>query len=162
MSNRRYKGVNILLTLLAEQQHGWPVSYWGAFNQFRQIGCRIRRGEKATTIVYWQQIKKTVEDKNGDPVERTILLLKTWSVFNVAQADGPAVEKFNAKPKLKMFEGVDRAEFDATVAATEAHIDYGHEIAADSSLEDRIMMPDEGRFDSFSDFASTTLHELSH
>lgn len=162
VSKHKYSGVNTLLTLLAEEQHGWPVSYWATFNQFRQIGCHIRKGEKATTIVYWQQIKKTVEDKNGDSVERTIPLLKTWSIFNVAQAEGKAVEKFHAEPVLKSFEGVDRAEFDSTVAATEARIDYGHEIAAYLPQEDRIIMPDEGRFDSFSDFAATTFHELSH
>ena len=166
VSKHRYSGVNTLLTLLAEQQHGWPVSYWATFNQLRQKGCHVRKGQKATTIVYWQQIKTTVEDKNGDPVERTIPLLKTWSVFNVAQAEGEAVEKFHPQPALKtpkaQFEGVDRAEFDTTVATTQARIDYGHEIAAYLPLEDRIIMPDEGRFDSFSDFASVTLHELSH
>lgn len=162
VSKHKYSGVNTLLTLLTEEQQGWPVSYWATFNQFRQIGCHIRKGERATTIVYWQQIKKTVEDKNGDPVERTIPLLKTWSIFNVAQAEGEAVEKFHAKPVLKTFEGIDRAEFDAAVAATHARIDYGHEIAAYLPQEDRIIMPEEGRFDTFSDFAATTLHELSH
>lgn len=162
VSKHRYSGVNTLLTLLAEQQHGWPVSYWATFNQLHQIGCHVRKGEKATTIVYWQQIKKSVTDKNGDEQLRTIPFLKTWSIFNVAQADGEAVAKFNAKPELKTFEDVDRVEFDATVAATEARIDYGHEIAAYLPLEDRIIMPDEGRFESFSDFAATTLHELSH
>ncbi len=163
VSKHKYSGVNTILCLLAEQQHGWPVSYWATFNQLRQIGCHVRKGEKATTIVYWQQIKKTVEDKNGDSVELTIPLLKTWSVFNVmAQAEGPAIEKFHAQPVLKTFEGVDRAEFDTTVAATQARIDFGHEIAAYLPQEDRIIMPDEGRFDSFSDFAATTFHELSH
>lgn len=162
VSKHKYSGVNTILTLLAEANHNWPVSYWATFNQFRQIGCHIRKGEKATTIVYWQQIKKTVEDKNGDSVERTIPLLKTWSIFNVAQAEGKAVEKFHAEPVLKTFDGADRAEFDATVAATQARIDYGHEIAAYLPLEDRIIMPDEGRFDTFSDFAVTTFHELSH
>ena len=162
VSKHKYSGVNTLLTLLAEMQHGWPVSYWATFNQFRQIGCHIRKGEKATTIVYWQQIKKTVTDRNGDKQEKTIPFLKTWSVFNISQADGEAVAQFNVKPELKTFEGVDRGEFDITVAATQARIDHGNEIAAYLPLEDRIIMPDEGRFDSFSDFAATTFHELSH
>ena len=162
VSKHKYSGVNVLLTLLAEQHHGWPVSYWGTFNQFRQLGCRIRKGEKATTIVYWKQIKKKVEDKNGDTVERTIPLLKTWSIFNVFQAEGEAVEKFNVKPELRTFSGVERTEFDVAVAATGARIDYGHELAAYLPFEDRIVMPEEGRFDTFSDFAATLLHEVGH
>lgn len=162
VSHHRYVGVNTILTALAEQQHGWPVSYWATFNQFRQIGCRIRKGEKATLIVFWRQITKTVKGKDGDDEEIRFPLLKTWSIFNVAQVDGDAVERFKAPPEPKTFENVDRAEFDATVTATKARIDYGYEMAAYLPLEDRIIMPHEGRFDSFPDCAATTLHELSH
>lgn len=161
VTQRRYSGVNTIITMMAESKHNWPVSYWATFNQFRSIGGHIRKGEKATTIVYWSQIKKTVEDKNGDSVEKTIPYLKTWNIFNVAQAEGEAIEKFHAQPVLKTFD-VERTEFDATVAATDARIDHGHELAAYLPLEDRIMMPDLGRFDSWEDYAATQLHELAH
>ena len=161
VTNRRYSGVNTIITMMAETKNNWPVSYWATFNQFRSIGCHIRKGAKATTIVYWSQIKKTVEDKNGDSVEKTIPYLKTWNIFNVAQAEGEAIKKFHAQPVLKTFD-VDRTEFDATVAATDARIDHGHELAAYLPLEDRIIMPDVGRFDSWPDYAATTLHELAH
>lgn len=161
-SGHRYSGVNVLLTQIAEMQHGWPVSYWGTYNQFRRIDCQVRRGEKATTIVFWQMIKKTEADRDGKMKEKTIPILKTWSVFNVAQVEGESAARFQKKPELKSFEDVDRGEFDATVAATEARIDHGNEIAAYLPMEDRIIMPDEGRFDTFSDFAATTFHELSH
>lgn len=162
VTKRPYSGLNIILAMLAEAQHGWPVSYWATYNQLRSIGAYVRKGEKATTIVYWSQIKKTVQDKNGDPVEKTIPYLKTWSVFNVVgQAEGEAIDKFKAQPPLKTFD-VDRTEFDAAVSATGARIDHGHEIAAYLPLEDRIILPDLGRFDSFPDYAATTLHELGH
>ena len=161
VTNRPYSGVNIIATLIAETKNNWPISYWATFNQFRSIGCRIRKGAKATSIVYWAQIKKTVEGKNGDPVEKSIPYLKTWSIFNVAQAEGEAIEKFHAQPVLKTFD-VDRSEFDIAVSATQARIDHGHELAAYLPLEDRIIMPDVGRFDSFPDYAATKLHELSH
>ena len=161
VTNRRYSGVNTIITMMAETKNNWPVSYWATFNQFRSIGCHIRKGAKATTIVYWSQIKKTVEDKNGDSVEKTIPYLKTWNIFNVAQAEGEAIKKFHAQPVLKTFD-VDRTEFDTVVSATEARIDHGHELAAYLPLEDRIIMPDVGRFDSWPDYAATTLHELAH
>lgn len=161
VTNRRYSGVNTIITMLAETKNNWPISYWATFNQFRTQGCRIRKGAKATTIVYWSQFKKTAEDKNGDPVEKTIPYLKTWNIFNVAQAEGEAIEKLYSQPELKTFD-VDRTEFDAVVSATEARIDHGHELAAYLPLEDRIILPDLGRFDSFPDYAATTLHELAH
>lgn len=161
VTKRPYSGVNVIMTFLAEAKNNWPVSYWATFNQFRSIGCRIRKGEKATTIVYWQQIKKSVKDDNGDAVEKTIPLLKTWSIFNVAQAEGDAIQNLTKLPELKTFDD-DHSEFNETVEATQARIDFGHEIAAYLPLEDRIVMPDEGRFDSFSDYAATMFHELSH
>ena len=161
VTKRPYSGVNIIATLIAETKNNWPVSYWATFNQFRSINCRIRKGSKATTIVFWQQIKKTVTDKNGDEKEKTIPFLKTWSIFNVAQAEGEAIEKFHAQPVLKTFD-VDRTEFDIAVSATQARIDHGNEIAAYLPQEDRIIMPDVGRFDSWPDYAATTLHELAH
>ena len=168
-NNRPYSGVNILLTWMVEQRQNWPVSYWATFNQFRSLGCHIRKGEKATTIVYWQQIKKTVADKNGDEQEKTIPILKTWKVFNVAQAEGEAVTRFHAKPELRNLDDddVDRTLFDATVAATEAEIEaeieFGHERAAYLRFpEDKIIMPEKWRFISFSEFGSTLLHEIAH
>lgn len=162
-TQRPYSGLNVMLTWMAEQQHGWPVSYWATYNQFHSVGCRIRKGEKATTIVFWNQVKKTVADKNGNEKEQTIPFLKTWSVFNISQADGELVEKFLTKPTPRTFGDVDRGEFDAAVAATGANVEYGHERAAYiRSPEDRIVMPDEGRFHTFPDFASTLLHEIAH
>ena len=162
VTKRPYSGLNIALTMLAETKHGWPISYWATYNQLRSIGAYVRKGERATTIVYWTQIKKTVEDKNGDPVEKTIPFLKTWSIFNViGQAEGEAIDKFKAQPPLKTFD-VDRSEFDTVVNATKARIEHGHEIAAYLPLDDRIIMPDVGRFDSWSDYAATNLHELGH
>lgn len=159
---RPYSGINTMLLWMAEQQHGWPTSYWATFNQLRSVGCHVRKGEKATTIVFWNQIKKTVQDANGEK-EKTIPFLKTWSVFNLSQAEGPLVEKFLAKPALRTFEKVDRTEFDAAVAATAAEIEFGHERAAYlRHPDDKIVMPDEGRFLSFPDFATTLLHELAH
>ena len=164
-NNRPYSGVNILLTWMAEQRQNWPVSYWATFNQFRSLGCHVRKREKATTIVYWQPIKKTVIDKNGDEKEKTIPILKTWKVFNVAQAEGEAVARFHAKPELRNLDDddVDRTLFDATVAATTAEIEFGHERAAYLRFpDDKIIMPDERRFSSFSEFGSTLFHEIGH
>ena len=128
-----------------------------------QLGCNVRKGQKATTIVFWSQIKKTVQNASGEDVDRTIPFLKTWKVFNISQAEGPLVEKFLAKPKLNTFDDVDRSEFDRAVAATGAEIEYGHERAVYFRPPlDRINMPEEGRFDSFPDFAKTLFHEIAH
>jgi antirestriction protein ArdC len=161
VSKRRYSGVNTILTMVAETKNNWPISYWATFNQFRSIGCSVKKGSKATTIVYWQMLKKKVRDEQGVEQEKVIPLLKTWSIFNVSQVEGDAVAKLFVQPELKSFD-VDHSEFDAVVAATQARIEHGHEYAAFIPSQDKIIMPDVGRFDSWEDMASTLLHELSH
>jgi len=161
VSKRRYSGVNTILTMVAETKNNWPISYWGTFNQFRSIQCSVRKGSKATNIVYWQMLKKKVRDDHGVEQEKTIPLLKTWSVFNVSQVEGDAVAELFAQPELKTFD-VDHSEFDAVVAATQARIEHGHELAAYIPSEDRIVMPDVGRFDTWEDYAATHFHELAH
>ncbi len=92
---------------------------------------------------------------------KTIPILKSWSIFNIAQVEGEAVDAFNSGQELKTF-AVDRSEFDTVVTSTNAVIDHGFEQAAFIPSEDRIIMPDVGRFDSFEDYAATTFHELGH
>lgn len=161
VSKRPYSGINVILTMLAEHQNSYPISYWATFDQLRKINCRVKKGEKGTRIVFYSQFTKEVEGKNGDRELRTIPILKSWSVFNVAQVEGEAVERLNSGPELKMFE-VDRSEFDSVVTSTNARIDHGYEQAAFIPSEDRIIMPDVGRFDSFEDYCATTFHELGH
>ncbi len=161
VSKRRYSGVNTILTMVAESKSNWPISYWATFNQWRSIKCSVRKGSKATTIVYWQILKKKVRDERGVEQKKTIPLLKTWSIFNISQVEGDAVAKLFAQPELKTFD-VDHSEFGVVVAATQAQIEHGYEYAAYIPSEDKIIMPDVGRFDSWQDYASTTLHELSH
>ncbi len=161
VTNARYSGMNTILGFAAEARNGWPVSYWATFNQFRSIGCHVRKGEKATRGIFFSHVKKMVKDSNGQEVEKSVPLLRVFSFFNISQAEGPAIDKFFAKPAPKAFTD-DRSEFDTVVASTKAQIDHGHEIAAYLPLEDRIIMPDVGRFDSWPDYAATTFHELGH
>ena len=122
---------------------------------------RIKKGERATQIVFWKPIKKVRKDENGDEHESSFPLLRTWSVFNVAQAEGEAVEKFHHEPEVLAFDDVDRSEFDRAVAATGADIRCGFEHAAyHRPPADYVVLPDEGRFESFAAFAETLLHEV--
>lgn len=164
VTKRHYSGMNILLTWMAEQRHGWPVSYWATFNQFRSIGCHVRKAERATTIVFWNQIKKTIKDQSGKEREETFPILRTWPVFNIAQAEGDPIERLRRLPRPhQSFGDEDRTEFDEAVSATKAKIEYGYEQAAyQLPPADRIVMPDEDRFHSFPDFAGTLLHEIAH
>lgn len=165
VTKRAYTGINVPLLWLTEHEQGYPVSYWASFQQWRSMGANVKKGEKATGIVFYRQVRKTVEQENGEQKVETFPLLRTWSVFNVSQVHGEVAEQFKAKPNggIETFPAVDRTEFDHLVAAVGADIRYGYSQAAYyRPPNDYITMPDEKQFVSFPAFAETLLHELSH
>jgi antirestriction protein ArdC len=166
VSKRAYSGINVPLLWLTEHERGYPVSYWASFQQWRSMGASVKKGEKATQIVFYRQVKRTVEREDGEKRLETFPLLRFWSVFNVSQISGEIAEQFKPKPQsdgIETFPAVERTEFDRLVKATNADIRFGFDKAAYYRLPaDYIVMPDEGRFNTFGDFADTLLHELSH
>ncbi len=166
-SKKAYGGINICSLFLTQHEKGYPISYWASFKQWRDAGAFVRKGEKATQIVFYRQVKKSVEQENGEKKVVSFPIMRTWSVFNVSQVDGPVAEQFKAKPQqdgVQVFEDVDRTEFDALVTASGADIRYGfrNKAAYYRQPNDYIVMPDQKMFGYFTGFADTLLHELSH
>jgi antirestriction protein ArdC len=166
-SNRAYSGINILALWLSQQERGFPISYWASFQQWKALGAVVKKGEKATQIVFYRQVRKTVEQENGEKRVEAFPLMRTWSVFNIAQVEGEVAEKF--KPKLhnegvETFPAVDRTGFDRLIAAIGADIRFWHgqRAAYYRPPHDFITMPDENQFVSFPAMAETLLHELAH
>lgn len=165
-SKRAYSGINVPLLWLSQHEKGYPISYWASFQQWKASGASVRKGERSSQIVFYRQVKKTVEQEDGTKKLETFPIMRTWSVFNIAQVEGNVADQFKAKPQHDgplVFEDVDRTEFDALVSATGADIEYGHTNAAYYRLpHDYIVMPDQKMFGHFGRFAETLLHELAH
>src|ERR1044071_6709085 len=53
-TGRGYRGINTLLLWLAGD--GYEPRIWGTFMQWRDRGGHVRRGEKATQIVFYRQV----------------------------------------------------------------------------------------------------------
>jgi antirestriction protein ArdC len=166
VSKRAYSGINVPLLWLTEHERGYPVSYWASFQQWRSMGATVKKGEKATGIVFYRQVKKTVERENGETKVESFPLMRTWSVFNIAQVEGEVVEQFKPKPQsdgIETFPAVERTKFDRLIAAIGADIRYGHSKASYvRPPHNFITIPNENQFVSFPAMAETLLHELSH
>src|SRR5262249_52978415 len=159
VTSRPYNGINVLTLWLAAQEKNFPVDLWASYQQWASIGAQVKRGEKAERIVFYSPIKKTLKDENGDERLASFPLLKTWSVFNIAQVEGEAVERFHRQIPVK-FDEPNREEFDRVVAATNADIRYGGDRAVYFRLpQDFIQVPFENQFLSYPAFAETVAHE---
>src|SRR5689334_10704264 len=77
ISGKSYRGINVLLLSLSGYQSRW----WATFAQVQSLGGRVKKGERATRIVYWRQIEKIKESRDGHELVETFPLLKTYCVF---------------------------------------------------------------------------------
>lgn len=178
-----YSGFNSLFLKIATMHAGYKDSRWMTFNQAKEMGGSVRKGEKAQYILRPMKSRITRKDKDGKPVldeqgnEQAFskIWFKTIAVFNVEQIDGlnlpDDVPTTNMKP-------VDAQQFilDRYIKSMEAKGlkaptvnysyvgDYGsHDTAPNwAPWSDEITLPGEAQFNSPEEMFDTLMHELTH
>jgi antirestriction protein ArdC len=89
ISNRSYSGINTWLLLGTALERGYSSRYWVTFNQVRTLGGKVRKGEKATPVVFWRVLSKEVVNvETGERETKKIFFLRYYNVFNVEQTEG--------------------------------------------------------------------------
>ena len=135
----------------------YSSNVWGTFRQWRDSDAQVRKGEKASPIIFYKQL--TVEE---DGQEKKIRVLRHFFGFNADQVDGYENPALEGDP----INHIKKA--DEYVVNTGADIIIGGPNAYYSPKDDSIHMPDEQRFfdtktsTRTESFYSTLLHELTH
>ena len=161
-NGKRYSGVNVLVLWLESQLRGFSIPVWITFHQAKEIGGYVKKGEKATTVVYANSFEKTETNADtGEEQKRNIPFLRAYSVFNVDQVTG-LPEHFYARqqPSRNLEERLDSAEEFFKAFPIEKR--YGGNRAYYSPSEDYIQMPPYDSFTSRSSFYATQAHESIH
>lgn len=156
VTGRPYSGINIMLLWAARDAAGYTENGWMTFKQALERGACVRKGEKATTIVFTEKL--TVHDREKEDEEKRIAMLRTYSVFNQAQIDGlPETRPEAPAPILLPIDAVARF-----IEATKAEIRIGGNKACYVPSLDIVAMPEPGLFKSQQGYYATNLHELGH
>jgi antirestriction protein ArdC len=87
-SGKEYRGVNILTLGIAEMLRSYSNPYWLTFRQAQKHGGHIKRGEKATYIVFSEKKVKEVEKEDGTKEQRVFHFVRSFPVFNWEQTEG--------------------------------------------------------------------------
>src|ERR1043165_5779244 len=93
VSGKGYRGINTLLLGLT----GYSSRWWATYAQVQSHGARVKKGERATRIVYWRQVEKVAASKDGHELIETFPLLRSYCIFNVEQCEGQGIERFLAR-----------------------------------------------------------------
>ncbi len=158
ISGRAYRGLNVLTLWVEGEAKGYSLGQWATYRQWCEHGAQVRKGERGTTVFFWQQ---RPGDRPADSAEqeprRPAFVAKAFTVFNAAQVEGFTPQ---TPPSLSEQEREARAE--RFVQHTGAAIAHGGDSAFYSPCTDRIHMPEFGRFRSAAAYYSVLAHELTH
>ncbi len=151
VSGKEYRGVNVPVLWLAAQRNGWTDMRFLTYNQARNLGGHVRKGERGQPVIFWKPLeRRTTEGK----VERT-LLMRFYTVFNVAQCDDlPARKEVPQAPVPPVMSEV--------YEKLRATVKHGGDRAYYQPELDFIGMPLPAAFSSADAYAATALHELTH
>lgn len=151
-SDRVYRGINVFL--LSASGYGSP--YWLTFRQAKERGGHVRKGQHGTTVVFWKIGTREVENADGELNERTSILLRYYTVFNVEQCDGIAAPK--VAPVISPIEECERIVRqmpNPPAMQQDARAWY-------KPSSDTVGMPSRNAFNSSEEYYSTLFHELTH
>ena len=78
-TKKEYNGKNVLMLAMTKKARGYNSCEWVTFLQARELGYKVRKGEKGTPIL------AVCENKKDD--EETKKGVRGYYVFNVEQLD---------------------------------------------------------------------------
>ncbi|HMG14038.1 MAG TPA: zincin-like metallopeptidase domain-containing protein [Saprospiraceae bacterium] len=177
-SGIHYRGINQFLLSFIMLNKGYLKNTWLTFDQVKQLGGNIIKGEKASPIVFFKtgymdnQNKFYSDEKISSLPEKikeekdihSIPILKLYNVFNVAQTEklDSSIYEIITAESLKEFEKDERAE--ALIFSTGAKIEILESNRAYyDRVNDKIRLPLREQFSGVAEtFYSTALHELGH
>jgi antirestriction protein ArdC len=155
ISKKPYRGLNVFS--LATQGYGSP--YWLTFNQAKQLGAHVRKGEKSTLVSFWKCSEYGRRNTNTGEVEnKTSVLLRYYNVFNIEQCDGlRAIYGDDWKP----VNPIQQCEAMANAMPNAPRIER-HSRAFYRPLADLVGIPSRNCFESAEAYYTTLFHELIH
>lgn len=156
ISKKAYRGINRLLLGMSSMAKGYTSPDWATYKQWQEKGCQVKKGEKATNIVFFKTVAGK-ENEEGE-VEGGYSMMRGYFVFNAEQTDMEQVTP--AKPEEHTFTA--HAECEERIAKTGAIIGHGGDAAFYMPSQDRIQLPNKSAFANPESYYATAFHELTH
>ena len=145
---------------------GEPGEYL-TFNQIKDLGGQIKKGEKAKFVVFYTRVDYKVKDeKTGEEKLASYPLLRYYNVWHLSQTTGIptkiGTEKVEEKPELDA--NADAVIFGYLMRETSLKFQNNKpsERAYYSPSLDMVVVPMPEQYTQIAEYYSTTFHELTH
>ena len=146
-------------SLLNQMLLGRPGEY-ATFKQIQQAGGYVKKGQKASMVVFWKWIEQE-DEETGEKKE--IPFLRYYSVFHIDQCEG--LKAKHSKPLPQTANADQKAESIICDYLRTSGVKLNHE-AGDRAFyrpaTDSITLPLLAQFKETAEYYSTAFHELIH
>ena len=163
ISKKTYSNVLNRLTLAGND---YKFNAYATYNQWKEKGCQVKKGEKAHTVIMWIPCSK--KDESGEVIDGSNYVIPTCTnVFNSEQVEGDfarlieqeGVNKLNKHDPIedaeKIVYGYTKSQY-LTVRKSDIAC-YAH-----SLISEHIEMPEIRQFEISERYYSVFFHELAH
>lgn len=165
-SKKAYRGINVLLLMIASLENGYTSPYWLTFKQAKEKGGTVKQGETSTKIVFMSMVtgkNMITNPKTGKEEKETFWLMREWSVFNLEQCEGIDPKHTPAPPKENKLSASRKAEALLKAMPKPAKVLHYTDVTPSySPILDRIAMPKKGQFKNREVYYATLFHETVH
>jgi antirestriction protein ArdC len=160
-SGKEYRGINILSLGIAEMVQGYSSPYWLTFLQAQKHGGHIKKGEKATYIVFSDKKVREIQKEDGTTEQKVFRFVRSFPVFNWEQTECVPKKESGAtlEPDRNLLEVCNNVL--AKMPNPPAYRESGSS-AYYAPREDRVNLPPIGTFKTTEGYAATKFHEYGH
>ncbi len=164
-TKNHYHGINTIALWSTSYLRGYTSPFWATYRQWNAIGAQVRKGAKASAIIFFKpKVSENEKGAHDDKTTESHLIIRSSFVFNADQVDG-----WQKAEELPDVDRTDRLEaVDTFISSLGAEVLYGGDVASYSKSLDRINMPERWRFvgtetsSATEAFYSVLLHEHVH
>lgn len=167
VTRRPYRGINVIVMALTATARGFTSPGWLTYRAARAAGGHVKKGERGTTIVWWERRTATESDarpilmaEQRAPAQRSWWLTRTYTVFNLDQCAG--LESLEVESAQHAHFEDPSADWVRIVAASGARVEHDSNAAYFCPATDTIHLPSIQQFASADAYSATLAHELIH
>lgn len=156
-----YAAGNVLALWASAAVAGYETGYWASYRQWQHAGAQVRKGERSSVILFYKEVAPDSQEAQEEPPRR--FYGRAYHVFNAGQVD-----HWNPPEPVRRNLVESLAQVEAFVAALNADIQHGGDVARYRPGKDVIDMPPRERFIGSPTSTPTEayyailLHELVH
>ena len=159
LNGKSYRGVNVLSLWATAAALHYRSGIWATYAQWSELGAQVRKGEKATLIVFWKFRNEESETEESDEQrpQRNGCIARGYNVFNADQVEGYALPELPTLPEGERIELADSFFYSLT-----ADIRHGGGRAYYGKQDDCIQLPAFSAFKESAAYYATLAHEFIH